>query len=233
VGPVGDRRRHRRPAPEDRLLWGVPRQFPCSPNLGSPLKVQRDPLRWIDTLRRYSELGTTTLVLEFGSVVEGEDDVAAFLGTCIAALDHLEVEVVKRLNAGMTVDEVVADLPYPAGWSETWHLSTAWRTSTRCATLHADTSGTGTATPPPSTVRLPIWSHRRSGFGRSLTRRRPPGHGPGADALFGGIRTVLSEIRLSRNALTRQFRPREASHEAHRFSAIRGPTAPASVHSAT
>lgn len=99
--------------PDCRLLWGGPAVVPCFPNVGSPMRSLRDPVRWVATLERLRELRPEILVFEFGPVLEGADHIDAWFGSVIAALTWVREEVVERLNAGMLVDDIVHDLDFP------------------------------------------------------------------------------------------------------------------------
>lgn len=100
--------------PDDGLLFGGAATPGFTiPNIGTPLRTQRFTIRWADTLDRLAQLGATKLVTEFGPVVEG-DDIAIQLAATSEALRWLRDEVVRRMNAGMSEHEILADMTYPA-----------------------------------------------------------------------------------------------------------------------
>ncbi len=57
--------------PQDRLLYGGAATIMSIPNVGTPLRSQRDPMRWARTLDHYITLEPDTLVREFGPEVQG------------------------------------------------------------------------------------------------------------------------------------------------------------------
>ena len=83
------------------------------PNIGTPLRTQRVPIRWAETLERLAALGAESMVQEFGPVVSSAEVVRSQLLTMAGALRWLHGEVVLRMNAGMTDTEIVADIEAP------------------------------------------------------------------------------------------------------------------------
>lgn len=83
------------------------------PNIGTPLRTQRFTIRWADTLDRLRALDAEVLLTEFGPLVESPD-VERQLAIMSEALRWLRVEVVARMNAGMSESEIVTDMTYPS-----------------------------------------------------------------------------------------------------------------------
>lgn len=99
--------------PDDGLLFGGAATPGFTiPNIGTPLRTQRYTIRWAETLDRLAGLGATTLVTEFGPLIEG-DDINVQLNATAEALRWLRDEVVRRMNAGMSEHEILADMTYP------------------------------------------------------------------------------------------------------------------------
>lgn len=99
--------------PDDGLLFGGAATPGFTiPNIGTPLRTQRFTIRWAETLERLATLGATKLVTEFGPMIEGAD-IDHQLTETARALRWLRSEVVRRLNAGMSEGEVLADMTYP------------------------------------------------------------------------------------------------------------------------
>jgi uncharacterized sulfatase len=97
-----------------KLLYGGAAVTPSIPNVGTPLRSLRDPVRWADTLDRLAALGPEIVVMEFGPALEGFDRIQQILGSTAVALRWLRREVVERINRGMGVVEILHDLEYPA-----------------------------------------------------------------------------------------------------------------------
>jgi len=100
--------------PKQRLLYGGAPVTPSIPNVGTPLRSLRDPVRWANTLDRLAALDPEIVVMEFGPPIEGRERIQRVLLSTSAALRWLRREVVERLNRGMGVLEIVHDLDYPA-----------------------------------------------------------------------------------------------------------------------
>jgi alkyl sulfatase BDS1-like metallo-beta-lactamase superfamily hydrolase len=104
--------------PAERLLYGGAATIMSIPNVGTPLRSQRDPMRWARTLDRYVTLEPETLVREFGPEVHGREAIAEVLASTAAALRWLREQTIERLNRGADIDEIIADIDYPAEWAE-------------------------------------------------------------------------------------------------------------------
>ncbi|MFH8620193.1 alkyl sulfatase dimerization domain-containing protein [Streptomyces sp. NPDC017979] len=101
--------------PEEKVLYGGAAVIDAIPNVGTPLRTLRDPVRWADTLDRLAALGAQVLVPEFGPVARGREAVDAWLREPAAVLRWLRREVVERMNRGMTVGAILHDIDYPDG----------------------------------------------------------------------------------------------------------------------
>lgn len=99
--------------PDDGLLCGGAATPGFTiPNIGTPLRTQRFTIRWAETLETLADLGADALLTEFGPLVEGEAVRRQLLATA-ESLRWLRAEVVRRMNAGMSEGEVLADMDYP------------------------------------------------------------------------------------------------------------------------
>ena len=108
--------------PGDGILYAGA-AFPGTtiPNVGTPLRTQRFTIRWAETLDMLAALDATTLIQEFGPVVEGKDAVRERLAITAEALRWLRREVVARMNLGMSDLEIMHDLDCPpALFDHTW-----------------------------------------------------------------------------------------------------------------
>lgn len=99
--------------PEQKILYGGAAVTPSIPNVGTPLRSLRDPVRWADTLDRLSSLDPQLLVMEFGPAIDGRERIQEILTKTSAALRWLRANVVERINAGMGVVEILHALDYP------------------------------------------------------------------------------------------------------------------------
>ncbi len=107
--------------PEDRVLYGGPACIPFLPNVGSPQRPLRDPVRWADTLDRLATLPATLLIREFGDPLEGAELIGDYLATTAAALRWCHRSVVALMNEGHNVAEIVNMVtPDPAVFDRPW-----------------------------------------------------------------------------------------------------------------
>lgn len=99
--------------PDERVLYGGPSCIPFFPNVGSPQRPVRDPVRWADTLDRLATLSADVLIREFGEPVEGRDQVADYLASTAAALRWCHHTVVDLMNQGHNIAEIVNMVTFP------------------------------------------------------------------------------------------------------------------------
>lgn len=102
--------------PGERLLYGSAAVIPSLPNVGTPLRTIRDPVRWADTLERLYALGPRILVPEFGAPISTEAEIKESLLLHAQVLRWLREQVVNRMNLGMDLDSIVHDIRYPEKW---------------------------------------------------------------------------------------------------------------------
>ncbi|WP_101675779.1 alkyl sulfatase dimerization domain-containing protein [Alloalcanivorax mobilis] len=99
--------------PESRILYAGPGFIKSIPNIGTPLRTLRDPVRWANTLERLQALRPKTLIPEFGKPINGEAEARDALQLSIDALRYLRRETVERMNRGMSEAEILHDMSYP------------------------------------------------------------------------------------------------------------------------
>jgi alkyl sulfatase BDS1-like metallo-beta-lactamase superfamily hydrolase len=98
--------------PKERILYGGAAVLDHIPNIGTPQRTYRDTLRWADTLDRLAALDPKLVVPEFGD--PDSDDPQGRMRLQARALRWLHGAVIERLNRGLTVDEIIHDIDYPA-----------------------------------------------------------------------------------------------------------------------
>jgi len=99
--------------PKERLLYGGAAITPSIPNVGTPLRSLRDPVRWAQTLDRLAGLDPEIVVMEFGPPLEGKETIQQVLRGTSSALRWLRQEVVARINRGMGILEILHEVDYP------------------------------------------------------------------------------------------------------------------------
>src|SRR5215831_7113396 len=83
----------------DLILWQAP-------NCGNPQKVQRYPVEWAEALERMAGLGAEWLFPGHGLVVRGREAVRIVLTDTAAYLRTIIDQVLTRMNAGQTPEEI-------------------------------------------------------------------------------------------------------------------------------
>lgn len=99
----------------DFLLWSFP-------NLGNPFKVQRYETEWADALEQMASLHPQILVPGHGPVIRGEKIQKVCLNTA-RALRYLHEEVVKRLNQGAWIEQILEEVQLPEDLAKKSYLA--------------------------------------------------------------------------------------------------------------
>lgn len=89
----------------DFILWSFP-------NIGNPFKVQRYETEWAEALEHMASLHPDILVPGHGPVIRGEEIQKVCLNTA-RALRYLHEEVVKRLNQGAWLEQILDEVKLP------------------------------------------------------------------------------------------------------------------------
>lgn len=114
---------HARGETDDHVwLWLPARRALCSgdlfiwaaPNCGNPQKVQRYPGEQAAALRRMAALAPAVLFPGHGPPIEGEARVKQALAETAELLQSLEDQTLSLLNAGATLDIILAEVRAPA-----------------------------------------------------------------------------------------------------------------------
>lgn len=95
------------------ILYGGPAVIDSIPNVGTPFRTMRDPVRWADSLDRLAALHPRLLVREFGAMLEGEAAIQHVLALTAKALRWVRVEVVRLMNAGMGERQMLDAIRFP------------------------------------------------------------------------------------------------------------------------
>ena len=123
IGEVGLELTHARGETDDHTWIGWPARrmlfagdlfFWVAPNAGNPQKVQRYAAEWATALRTMASRGAETLVPGHGAPIFGADRVRAALTDTAEWLDTLVRETVTRMNAGATLETILAEVRPPA-----------------------------------------------------------------------------------------------------------------------
>jgi alkyl sulfatase BDS1-like metallo-beta-lactamase superfamily hydrolase len=93
--------------PGDLFYWSFPM-------LASPMKPDRPILEWAESLDRMRKLRPKYLVPSHWQGVAGEDEVDATLANYARAIRYVHDETVKRLNQGLSLDEMRQQIRLPA-----------------------------------------------------------------------------------------------------------------------
>jgi alkyl sulfatase BDS1-like metallo-beta-lactamase superfamily hydrolase len=100
--------------PERRIVWSGDLFIWVAPNAGNPQKVQRYAAEWAAALRAMSRLEPELLIPGHGVPIVGRDRIRQALDETAEWLETLERETVARMNAGATLDAILAEVRPPA-----------------------------------------------------------------------------------------------------------------------
>lgn len=99
--------------PQERVLYAGPAVIWACINVGTPLRTQRDAVRWAETLDRFMALRPEILIPSYGPTLRGAEEIQKVLGNMADGLRYLRREVVDRMNRGLTDMEIIHDITYP------------------------------------------------------------------------------------------------------------------------
>ncbi len=107
--------------PRERVLFPGDLFYDSFPMLASPMKPNRPVRKWIESLERMRRLRPAYLVPSHGPALEGEAEIDETLANYAEAIRYVHDETVKRINKGMTLEQIreqvrlpddLAPLPY-------------------------------------------------------------------------------------------------------------------------
>lgn len=99
--------------PRERFLYGSAAMIRSIPNIGTPLRTLRDPMRWAATLERLHALRPLMVLPEFGAPITDAQEIEDAFRVPVRALHYLRDQVVAGMNQGWTEREVLAGMCYP------------------------------------------------------------------------------------------------------------------------
>ena len=99
---------------ERRILWTGDQFIWVAPNAGNPQKVQRYAADWAASLRAMHALEPELLIPGHGLPIMGRARVGQALAETAEWLETLEAQTLDRMNAGATLDVIVAEVRPPA-----------------------------------------------------------------------------------------------------------------------
>jgi alkyl sulfatase BDS1-like metallo-beta-lactamase superfamily hydrolase len=112
--------------PARRILFTGDLFFWVAPNAGNPQKVQRYAAEWARALRAMAERGAELLIPGHGAPVVGVARVHQALSDTALWLETLVNETVKRMNAGLALEDILAEVKPPAHLSERPYLQAVY-----------------------------------------------------------------------------------------------------------
>lgn len=99
--------------PQERVLLPGDLYYASFPMLASPMKPDRPVLEWARSLDRMRQLRPAFLVPSHWQPVRGQEEVDTTLANYARAIRYLHDETVKRLNQGLTLDEIRQQVQLP------------------------------------------------------------------------------------------------------------------------
>jgi len=108
--------------PERRVVFAGDFVVWSCPNIGNPLKVQRYEIEWAEALEEMASLHPEVLVPGHGPPIRGENIERVCLDTA-RLLRYLHDEVVKRLNQGAWIEQILEEVRLPEDLTEKSYLA--------------------------------------------------------------------------------------------------------------
>ena len=164
--------------PARRMLFAGDLFFWVAPNAGNPQKVQRYAAEWAAALRTMASRGAETLVPGHGAPIFGAERVHQALTDTAEWLEVLVRETVARLNAGATLETVLAEVRPPARLVERPYLQPVYDE--------------------PEFVVRNVWRLYGGWWDGVASHLKPAGEGALARevaALAGGVETLVARAR--------------------------------------
>jgi len=112
--------------PARRTLFTGDLFFWVAPNAGNPQKVQRYAAEWAQALRAMADRGAELLIPGHGAPVVGAARVRQALTDTALWLETLVHETVTRMNAGLALEDILAEVKPPAHLSERPYLQAVY-----------------------------------------------------------------------------------------------------------
>jgi alkyl sulfatase BDS1-like metallo-beta-lactamase superfamily hydrolase len=112
--------------PDRRVLFTGDLFFWVAPNAGNPQKVQRYAAEWAVALRAMAACGAELLVPGHGVPVMGAARVRQALEDTAEWLETLERETVARMNAGLGLEQILAEVRPPAHLADRPYLQAVY-----------------------------------------------------------------------------------------------------------
>jgi len=112
--------------PTRRILFTGDLFFWVAPNAGNPQKVQRYAAEWARALRAMADRGAELLIPGHGAPVVGAARVHQALSDTALWLETLVNETVTRMNAGLALEDILAEVKPPAHLSERPYLQAVY-----------------------------------------------------------------------------------------------------------
>jgi len=98
--------------PERRVVFAGDFVVWSCPNIGNPFKIQRYETEWAEALEQMASLHPDVLVPGHGPPIQSEEVQRVCLDTA-RALRYLHEEVVKRLNQGAWIEQILEEVRLP------------------------------------------------------------------------------------------------------------------------
>ena len=129
--------------PDDGVVFAGDFLISALPNLGNPYKVPRYAHGWLETLERILALRPQVVAPGHGvGLLRGGQELQTALGDTIRGLRHLHDEVIRRLNEGQPLEQMVAEIRLPADLEESPSLRQTYsRTEFAVMAIHRGYTG--------------------------------------------------------------------------------------------
>jgi glyoxylase-like metal-dependent hydrolase (beta-lactamase superfamily II)/SAM-dependent methyltransferase len=99
--------------PEERTLFPGDLYYASFPMLSSPMRPDRPVLAWADSVERMRSLHPRYLVPSHGTPLSGAEEIDSVLANYARAIRYVHDETVKRINQGLTLEEIRRQVTLP------------------------------------------------------------------------------------------------------------------------
>lgn len=114
--------------PQLRTLFPGDQYYADFPMLSNPMKPSRPVLAWAESLDRMRALRPAYLVPSHGPPISGVEQIDMVLANYARAIRHVHDETVKRINQGLSLDEILRQVTLPGDLSQLPYLQERYGT---------------------------------------------------------------------------------------------------------
>lgn len=109
--------------PGERVLFPGDLFYASFPMLASPMKPDRPVLHWAQSVEKMAALDAQWMVPSHGDPVAGRDEIRSTLSNYASAIRFVHDETIKRINAGLPLEQIRREVRLPESLSSLPYLA--------------------------------------------------------------------------------------------------------------